>query len=321
MKILINNFIVLSISFLGLFFIQCSQEEIEYNSNQDNKEEYYDIQSILKNSKLLNSNLRISYPKEIFRDVSYGSALHQKFDAYRPANLNTKTPAVILLHSGGWIAGDKTELDRWSNELCDKGVFVINMNYSLEKGIVSTMKTNAQKDIKVCVDFVRSFSSYTSTIDLTNVTMMGLSAGGHLSLLHSTLYNSENHVNKYISLVGPVNLCNSYYINKVNSGAEFTYNLYTHHIGGAYSTNQTKWKLNDPYIQANNNPKGKYMIVVGQNDLITPPSLTTPFVSRLRSKGKIVNYKIVSGYAHYLDIFSSNQLSLKNSIDNFIITK
>lgn len=42
-------------------------------------------------------------------NVSYGASAEQKMDVYLPANRSVSTPVVMLLHGGGFVAGDKNE--------------------------------------------------------------------------------------------------------------------------------------------------------------------------------------------------------------------
>src|SRR5688500_1855488 len=51
-------------------------------------------------------------------NVSYGSHSLQKMDIYLPANRNTtNTKVMVLIHGGGWNAGDKTELTTYVDSL------------------------------------------------------------------------------------------------------------------------------------------------------------------------------------------------------------
>lgn len=68
---------------------------------------------------------------KILLDVAYGSDSKQKMDVYLPANRNSNTPVILLLHGGGFIVGDKSEFSSQSQNLSNKGFVVLNVNYRL----------------------------------------------------------------------------------------------------------------------------------------------------------------------------------------------
>lgn len=48
----------------------------------------------------------------ILEDVSYGTHQRNKMDVLLPAGRNTsKSKVLVLIHGGGWIAGDKSDFD------------------------------------------------------------------------------------------------------------------------------------------------------------------------------------------------------------------
>jgi triacylglycerol lipase len=88
-------------------------------------------------------------------------------------------PAVVVVHGGGWLAGDKWGLGTHCEKLAQLGICVLNINYRL----APYAKFPAQ------VDDVREAILYLSDhaeelcIDRTRIGLFGYSAGGHLSAL------------------------------------------------------------------------------------------------------------------------------------------
>ncbi len=97
-----------------------------------------------------------------------------------PIKLNgSPRPAVVVVHGGGWLAGDKWSLGTHCENLAKLGICVLNINYRL----APYAKFPAQ------VDDVREAILYLSDhadelcIDRTRIGLFGYSAGGHLSAL------------------------------------------------------------------------------------------------------------------------------------------
>lgn len=106
-------------------------------------------------------------------------------DIYTPVAEPPKNghPAVVVVHGGAWISGDKWTLEGYSRLLAKHGFVVVTINYRL----APKYKFPAQ------VDDVRDALVWTAknaeqlSIDLTRLGMFGYSAGGHLSTLVSML--------------------------------------------------------------------------------------------------------------------------------------
>ena len=69
-------------------------------------------------------------------DVPYlGADRKEKLDVYMPANLavGERTPCVIDIHGGGFMAGDKSDLreQRICNALAQRGYVAVSLNYYL----------------------------------------------------------------------------------------------------------------------------------------------------------------------------------------------
>ncbi len=92
-------------------------------------------------------------------------------------------PAVVVVHGGAWLSGDKWTLEGYSRVLAKNGFVVVTINYRL----APQFKFPSQ------VDDVREALVWTAknaerlSIDLSRLGMFGYSAGGHLSTLVSLL--------------------------------------------------------------------------------------------------------------------------------------
>jgi para-nitrobenzyl esterase len=135
-------------------------------------------------------------------DVSYGSAVDQqgttvdlKLDVYRPAgDTNTKRPAIVWVHGGGFSGGDKTsgELVAEATDMAKKGYVNVSINYRLyppgcsataggsQAGCIQAI-FDAQHDAQAAVRFLRK-NAATYGVDTNRLAIGGSSAGAITAL-------------------------------------------------------------------------------------------------------------------------------------------
>jgi len=146
---------------------------------------------------------------KVYLDVAYSGDAFQKMDVYLPENRSNSTPVVLMLHGGGFIAGDKREFSEHAANLSAKGYVVLNTNYRLVDStgalrVPVIHKSSAVKivdqlaDLDAAVNFAISKSSEW-VMSTDRWAMAGHSAGATLSLLYS--YGDKNK-NKRIKAVG-----------------------------------------------------------------------------------------------------------------------
>lgn len=117
-------------------------------------------------------------------DVAYGRHERSKLDLYLAKNATTPTPLVIMIHGGGFRAGDKAQ---WGNnkstqELLDKGISCAALNYPyLEHMPIQDILRECAR----AVQYLRSRSGEWN-LDKTRFASMGGSAGAGTSLWLAT---------------------------------------------------------------------------------------------------------------------------------------
>lgn len=157
--------------------------------------------------KLYNRNEKI-----ILNDVSYGLSPKQKMNIFLPAGRDESTHVIILIHGGGWQAGDKSDFDLFGSMFADSGIAAITINYRYASIVDKVGYTEILDDIEKAIACL-SDSSENYTINTGSVCLLGHSAGGHLSLLYAYRNNLGNVVNKVVSLAGPTDLTDPQLLN------------------------------------------------------------------------------------------------------------
>ncbi|MFM8274123.1 MAG: alpha/beta hydrolase fold domain-containing protein [Gemmata sp.] len=117
-------------------------------------------------------------------DVPYGTHARQVLDFWQ-AGGNKPTPAVLLIHGGGWVNGDKSGYRQGVARYLDAGISVVAINYRLvTQADVAGVKPPVKwplEDAARALQFVRS-KAKDWNIDKQRIAATGGSAGACSSL-------------------------------------------------------------------------------------------------------------------------------------------
>jgi acetyl esterase/lipase len=100
-------------------------------------------------------------------------------DVYSPPKKTKKMPAILLLHGGGWMGGDKSQLKAYAIQLARYGFVCVCSEYRL---IGEAIWPAQIYDAKAAVRWMRA-SADELGIDSNKICVSGNSAGGHLALV------------------------------------------------------------------------------------------------------------------------------------------
>lgn len=146
-------------------------------------------------------------------NVAYGTDPLQKMDMYLPAGRTvTSTKVMILVHGGSWVGGDKndmnTSIDSIKKRMPDYAVF--NINYRLAvPGFPSTNVFPTQEnDVKAAIEFI--YSNRATYLVSDKFVLVGVSAGGHLSLLQAYKYQTPVKIKAVVDYCGPTDMVAMY---------------------------------------------------------------------------------------------------------------
>ena len=128
-----------------------------------------------------------SLPKGVqaFREVVYASLPETPFgkrdlhvDLFRPAK-SGKYPALILIHGGGWRAGDKSMEVPMAQVVASHGFVTVAVEYQLS---LEAKYPSAVHNIKAAIRWMRANADKYG-IDPERIAISGTSAGGQLAML------------------------------------------------------------------------------------------------------------------------------------------
>ncbi|MFF3571578.1 alpha/beta hydrolase [Nocardia jiangxiensis] len=102
-----------------------------------------------------------------------------QLDAYRPPQPAAGGPAIVFVHGGGFINGDRGASNSWFSWLATQGVTVFSVDYRLAP---PARWQQATGDVKCALGWVRRHAAEFG-VARSNISVAGDSAGGNLALM------------------------------------------------------------------------------------------------------------------------------------------
>ena len=234
------------------------------------------------------------------RDITYCTAdgVPLKMDIYYPEFATAAAPAVIYVHGGAWIQGDKNEGAGIIEipELRSRGYLVAAVNYRL----APEYKFPAQiEDVKCAVRFLRA-NAAAYGINPARIGAWGGSAGGHLVALLGTsdpssgfegdggYADESSRIQAVVDMFGPTDL------KALSLEGDPRFLLL---IFGTINRNANIVKRANPitWISSDDPP---FLILHGENDELVPVDQSEIFYNGLVADGVPATLVIVENAGH-----------------------
>ncbi|MEY3692548.1 MAG: hypothetical protein RLZZ388_719 [Bacillota bacterium] len=132
-------------------------------------------------------------------------------------DLTSPVPAVLFIHGGSWISGDKSNMLKYRTSVMNEGYVYISMNYRLITNQATYL--DMLEDIDLAIQFIKNHTSG-MPIDTTQIVLAGESAGAHLAMLYSYRNTSPIPIRFLLALVPPVDFTDPNYINFGNASTQ-----------------------------------------------------------------------------------------------------
>ena len=244
------------------------------------------------NEKANEDTITVLDPSKYYQElnISYGENADQKFDLYLPANRTADTKVMILVHGGGWSAGDKSEMNPIKDLLRQDfpNLAIVNINYRLadENNKPYPMQID---DITTIINHLKdNKAKYTIS---NAIGFIGTSAGAHLSLLWSYAFDANSNVNMVCSIVGPTNFTDPAYLNNTDPDLQALLDLYGENATTAFLEETS------PYHQATVLSPPTILFYGGQDPLI-PTTQGTDMRDKLQSLGVTHEFTLYPNAGH-----------------------
>ena len=154
-------------------------------------------------------------------NVTYATVAGEelKLDLASPKGLDHAVPAIIVIHGGGWMAGNRQDMTAIAKQAAAHGYVAGTISYRF----APKHRFPAQiEDAKCAVRYLRAHAKELN-IDPQRIGAMGISAGAHLSMMLGAMDSADamegdggnpeqsSKVQAVVSFVGPVNLAREDY--------------------------------------------------------------------------------------------------------------
>jgi acetyl esterase/lipase len=267
----------------------------------------------------------------IEQDVAYlAPGREEKLDLYLPANrpLGVRSPAVVIIHGGGWTAGDKAAGREFSigTDLAKIGYVCASINYCLTEG--HNWPTQLY-DCKNAVRFLRA-NARRYHIDPDHIGVIGGSAGGHLSLM--VAYTSRvaefepkepypgisDQVQAVVDLYG---LTNIFTWKKTDEQGNPTGKRTTknHFVGGTARSNPEGWRMGSPVYHVSKDVPPT-LIIHGKLDTTIDRDQAIELASKLQEAGVEHELILLEGIGHTFDLHTWNHKPLPVDVYSAVVS-
>jgi acetyl esterase/lipase len=224
-------------------------------------------------------------------NVAYGTRPGERLDAFLPARTRAATPAVLVVHGGGWKTGSKEGWDGRARALARQTGWA---TFSVEYDLDAARPWVAQPaDIRAAITWVKHNATKLG-IDPTRVALLGSSAGGHLSMLVATTATPADRVAAVVSWSGPTDLPR---LARARRGEPRVKQLAARYAGGRLDTLPRRWIDQSPVAHVDRGDPP--MLLAGSRDeTMVPIDQLTSMRDALSAHGVHVETIVLPGTRH-----------------------
>lgn len=245
-----------------------------------------------------------------FLNETYGNDDEQNYDIYLPENRTIETPVIIMVHGGYWSYGDKSDMN--SLVIISKNIApeyaVVNTNYRL----ATTTSNQHPAQINDISSLIEELQTRSIEFQISNnYYFIGVSSGGHLSLLYAYQTDVNHHVKAVCSITGPTDFLDPAYLNSTNPLFQ---SVALRFLGVNFEDNQTIYENASPikHLDASDPPS---ILFYGDADTIVPISQAIRLKDKLTTVNVPLEYIVLPDVGHDLNGVNYNEIGLQ--IDNF----
>lgn len=246
--------------------------------------------------------IRTSYTKQTaIQYLNDSNPIHQ-MDAFLP-NGTGPFPAIIYIHGGGWVAGNRSDFTAIASLYALRGIAGFSIDYTLSTPYNNSAWPQNLKDVIAAIEFVRE-NAAVYHIDPEKIAVLGSSAGAHLASLAGTVSGDEPFL-ELQNLQAPVKhqICLVINYDGVTDleyvgqhyNQSLIYDILTSAFGNqTFEQNPDLWRQASPatYIAADD---PAFVFVHGINDTVVPLSVAESFNTKLQNAGVKTHFIQVNG--------------------------
>jgi acetyl esterase/lipase len=236
---------------------------------------------------------------EFLPDITYATVDGEelKLDLSRPKGATGALPCVVVIHGGGWAAGNRKGHDNLTWELASRGFVAATVSYRFAPKHPFPAQI---QDVKAAVRFLRA-NAERYAIDPANVGAIGFSAGAHLSMMLGAMDKEDGYddvgehrdqpskVQAVVSYFGPTDLLQPY--------PDATKPILQKFLGGTVDEKRELAKRASPitYVNAGDAPM---LLLQGTKDPLVPHDQAVRMADALTKVGVPGRVELLLGAGH-----------------------
>jgi acetyl esterase/lipase len=215
-----------------------------------------------------------------------GGGTDLKLDLAAPASGDGPFPAVVVIHGGGWVGGDRKQMRQTLRVLAGRGYVAVSPDYRL----APADRFPAQvEDCKAAVRFLRA-NAKPYKIDADHIGAVGFAAGGHLACLLGVTSKADglegsggnadesSRVQAVVSFFGPTDLAGD------DWGKDAVTRNLVPLLGGTRDDLPEAYRKASPVTYANKDAP-PFLFVHGTNDPIVHLAQSQKLADKLTNAG------------------------------------
>jgi acetyl esterase/lipase len=238
---------------------------------------------------------------QVANDVIFGKGgdTELRLDLAMPKEGQGPWPAVVCIHGGGWVGGDRKQMKQTIEVLAGRGYVAISPDYRL----APRHRFPAQiEDCKCAVRWLRA-NAATYRVDPSHIGAIGLSAGAHLACLLGVAGkeaglegdggNSDqpSAVQAVVSFFGPTDFTADVWSDEVKKTNLVPF------LGGTYAEQPVLYRKASPMAYADKNAP-PFLFLHGTEDQVVPYNQSQGLADKLLRAGAAARVTLMSGDGH-----------------------
>lgn len=198
-------------------------------------------------------------------------------------------PSVVLVHGGGWVAGDPSSMRPLARFLNDSGFLTVNTRYALSSR-ESPGFPEALEDVACAVRLAGAHPESDGT-----VAVVGHSAGAHIAAL--VALDGDDYLSSCPITEGPVlpqrlvGLAGPYDVSRLGSALGVFF-------GASLAEDPDTWLAGNPLELVAENPELEALIMYGENDGLVADLFAVGFHTALTEAGVESLLELIEGARH-----------------------
>ncbi len=235
------------------------------------------------------------------RGIVFGKSGERELqlDLAMPARGEGPFPAVLCIHGGGWVSGDRQQMSATIAVLAARGYVAVSPDYRLAPADRFPAPLH---DCKAVVRWLRA-NAGTYHINSNRIGAMGYSAGGHLACLLGVTDRSDglegdggnaeqsSRVQAVVSFFGPTDL------RRPGFSKEAQVNNLAPLLGGTLQEQPEKYRQASPVVYVHKDPP-PILFLHGTRDPVVPVDQSQQLAEQLRRAGGKARVVLFPGEGH-----------------------